>query len=70
MRRWCSAAQDADVLVFMDGDYSFSPADLPSLLAPILENQADLVMGSRELGRIEPGAMSLSSVSGIGWHLA
>jgi glycosyltransferase involved in cell wall biosynthesis len=52
-----AAAGDADILVFLDGDYSFSPADLPSLLAPILENQADLVMGSRELGHIEPGAM-------------
>ena len=52
-----SAAQDAEVLVFMDGDYSFSPADLPSLLTPILNNQADLVLGSRELGQIEQGAM-------------
>ena len=52
-----AAAQDADVLVFLDGDYSFLPADLPSLLAPILDNQADLVLGSRELGQIEQGAM-------------
>ena len=54
-----SAAQDADVLVFMDGDYSFSPVDLPLLLAPILEDRVDLVLGSRELGRIEQGAMPL-----------
>jgi glycosyltransferase involved in cell wall biosynthesis len=52
-----AAAQDADVLVFLDGDYSFSPADLPSLLAPILEDQAELVLGSRELGQIAEGAM-------------
>ena len=52
-----AAAQDADVLVFMDGDYSFSPADLPLLLSPILEGRADLVLGSRELGRIASGAM-------------
>jgi glycosyltransferase involved in cell wall biosynthesis len=52
-----AAAQDADILVFLDGDYSFSPADLPSLLLPILEDQADLVLGSRELGQIEQGAM-------------
>jgi len=49
--------QDADVLVFMDGDYSFSPADLPLLLAPILENRADMVLGSRARGHIAPGAM-------------
>lgn len=52
-----SAAQNADVLVFMDGDYSFAPADLPLLLTPILNGQADLVLGSRELGLMESGAM-------------
>jgi glycosyltransferase involved in cell wall biosynthesis len=52
-----AAAGDADILVFLDGDYSFSPADLPSLLSPILEDRADLVLGSRELGQIEQGAM-------------
>jgi glycosyltransferase involved in cell wall biosynthesis len=51
------AAQDADILVFLDGDYSFSPADLPLLLAPFSEGRADLVLGSRELGHILPGAM-------------
>ncbi|MBE0682303.1 MAG: glycosyltransferase family 2 protein [Anaerolineales bacterium] len=52
-----SAAQNADVLVFMDGDYSFSPADLPLLLSPIFNDQADMVLGSRELGLMESGAM-------------
>jgi glycosyltransferase involved in cell wall biosynthesis len=52
-----SAAQNADVLVFMDGDYSFSPADLPLLLSPIFNDQADMVLGSRALGIMESGAM-------------
>ena len=52
-----AAAQDADVLVFMDGDHSFLPADLPSLLSPIIEGQSDFVLGSRELGEIAAGAM-------------
>jgi glycosyltransferase involved in cell wall biosynthesis len=52
-----AAAGEADVLVFLDGDYSFLPADLPRLLAPLLADQADLVLGSRELGHIVPGAM-------------
>ena len=52
-------SQDADVLVFLDGDHSFAPSDLPSLLGPILDGQADLVLGSRSLGYIEPGAMLL-----------
>ena len=47
----------ADILVFLDGDYSFAPSDLPALLAPINENQWDLVLGSRALGHIAPGAM-------------
>lgn len=47
----------ADVLVFLDGDCSFAPSDLPSLLAPIDDGRADLVLGSRTLGHIIPGAM-------------
>lgn len=50
-------AGDADVLAFLDGDHSFSPTDLPALLEPILNKQADLVLGSRTLGHIELGAM-------------
>ncbi|HEX9839999.1 MAG TPA: glycosyltransferase family 2 protein [Anaerolineales bacterium] len=52
-----SAVQNADILVFMDGDYSFSPTDLPLLLAPIWQDWADMVLGSRERGQIAPGAM-------------
>lgn len=52
-----AAAKDANILAFMDGDHSFLPSDLPSLIAPILEDRADLVLGSRTLGHIEPGAM-------------
>lgn len=51
------AAAHADILVFLDGDYSFSPADLPLLLSPLLEGHADLVLGSRVLGCIAPGTM-------------
>jgi glycosyltransferase involved in cell wall biosynthesis len=52
-----AAAHDADVLAFMDGDYSFLPSELPALLAPILADEADLVLGSRWLGHIASGAM-------------
>jgi glycosyltransferase involved in cell wall biosynthesis len=50
-------SQDADVLVFLDGDHSFAPSDLPSLLAPIEDRRVDMVLGSRALGHIAPGAM-------------
>lgn len=49
---------DAEIVVFMDADGSDDPAEIPLLLAPILENRADLVIGSRALGRIEPGALT------------
>lgn len=52
-----AAAQNADLLAFMDGDGSFLPAELPTLLAPLLESRADLVLGSRPLGHIAAGAM-------------
>lgn len=52
------AASNADVLAFLDGDYSLLPSELPTLLAPILADEADLVLGSRTRGHIAPGAMT------------
>lgn len=49
---------DVDVVVFVDADGSDDPADLPALLRPILADEADLVIGSRVLGRAEKGALS------------
>ena len=46
-----AATTDADVLVFLDGDYSDYPEDLYRLLPPVLEDQADLVLGSRMIER-------------------
>ena len=52
-----AAEQGLDVLVFLDADGSFDPAQIPELLAPIAAGQADLVLGSRPAGGMEPGAM-------------
>ena len=52
-----AAAADAEALVFMDGDYSSLPSQLPLVIAPLVEGRADLVLGSRVLGHIAPGAM-------------
>ena len=52
-----AAARDGDVLVFLDGDYSFLPGDLPGLIQPIEQEEVDLVLGSRTRGHIEPGSM-------------
>ena len=52
-------AGDHDILVFMDGDASDDPADLPILLAPILSGEADMVIGSRILGDCDPGSLTV-----------
>lgn len=51
------AASTPDVIVFLDGDYSDRPAELPDLLGPIRAGRADIVVGSRLAGRLQPGAM-------------
>lgn len=58
-------AADAEILVFLDGDRSEDPAEMPLVLRPILEDRADLVIGSRASGS---GALTpLSSGSATGW---
>jgi glycosyltransferase involved in cell wall biosynthesis len=42
-----AAASSPDVVVFLDGDYSDRPSDLPILLTPIAEGRADITVGSR-----------------------
>jgi len=42
-----AAATSPDVVVFLDGDYSDRPDELPLLLAPIIEGRADITLGSR-----------------------
>lgn len=57
----CRDAGSPLVVVFLDGDYSDHPDELPSLVRPILRGDADFVLGSRMLGRAmgraEPGAL-------------
>jgi len=52
-----AAANSPDVVVFLDGDYSDRPSELPILLAPIIEGHADITLGSR-----------LGSTSAMPWH--
>ncbi len=51
----------AEVLIFMDGDGSDDPSDLPAMLAPLREGRADLVLGSRTTKRAEPGAVLIQA---------
>jgi glycosyltransferase involved in cell wall biosynthesis len=58
------AGPEADIFVFMDGDGSDDPAEIPALLSPITEAGADLVIGSRGLGGAESGALTAVQVFG------
>ena len=51
-----------DVVVFLDGDYSDRPSELPILLAPIVEGRADITVGSRLSSNRNAGALP--------WHQA
>jgi glycosyltransferase involved in cell wall biosynthesis len=59
-----AAAGDADVIAFLDGDYSDYPAQLDRVVAPLLAGEADLVIGSRRRGRQAPGAHPWHAVLG------
>ncbi|MBV8436947.1 MAG: glycosyltransferase family 2 protein [Silvibacterium sp.] len=57
-----AAANSPDVVVFLDGDYSDRPSELPVLLAPIAEGRADITLGSRLREKRSAGALP--------WHQA
>ena len=68
------AVDPPDIVVFLDGDYSDHPGELPVLVDPILRGAADLVIGSRVTGALEPGALTVQQRVGnaiacraLGW---
>ena len=52
------------VVAFVDADYSDHVNLLPEIVNPILADEADFVLGSRILGKREPGAMPPQSLYG------
>lgn len=52
------ATDPPDAVLFLDADLSDDPGEAADLLAPIADGRADLVIGSRVLGRAEPGALT------------
>lgn len=56
--RGIGAVPRADLIVFLDGDGSDRPQEIPALLAHLLDSSGDLVIGSRVLGDGEAGALT------------
>jgi glycosyltransferase involved in cell wall biosynthesis len=52
--------RNPDIVVFLDGDYSDRPSELPLLLAPIVKGGADITLGSRVVAEQNHAALS--------WH--
>lgn len=53
-----------DIIVFIDGDYSDYPEELDKIVAPILEENVDFVVGARKKSLREPGSMTPQQVFG------
>lgn len=56
--------ESTDIIVFLDGDYSDFPEEMTTLVAPIIEQDYDLVIGSRVLGVRERGSLTPVQVFG------
>ena len=52
------------IVIFLDADHSDYPEEMRELIKPILEDNADLVIGSRALGQKESGSMTPQQIFG------
>jgi glycosyltransferase involved in cell wall biosynthesis len=59
-----SRPQKTDVVVFLDADYSDYPEEMANLIQPIIQQDYDMVIGSRSLGKRQKGAMPWHQVLG------
>ncbi|EWH11102.1 MULTISPECIES: glycosyltransferase family 2 protein [Cellulophaga] len=53
-----------DIIVFLDGDYSDYPEELIKIVAPIMQNKVDFVVGARTKKGREKGSMTPQQVFG------
>ena len=60
-------AAKGDIVVLIDGDGTYSLAELPAIIKPIVDGNADLVIGSRFDGKMERGSMP--TINYLGNHL-
>ncbi len=59
-----SSQTQPDIVVFLDGDHSDFPERMNELVQPIIDQKADLVIGSRTLGKKERGSMTFPQIFG------
>lgn len=59
-----SKTLNTELVVFLDGDYSDYPEEIPDVIRPILEQDMDMVIGSRVLGEREKGSLTPQQVFG------
>jgi glycosyltransferase involved in cell wall biosynthesis len=48
---------DGDIIVYIDGDYTYDPLDIPRVVEPIIRGECDVVLGNRLGGWMCPGSM-------------
>ncbi len=53
-----------DAIVFLDGDHSDYPEQMPLLTSKLFDESQDLVIGSRALGELERGSMKPQQIFG------
>jgi len=59
-----AAASSPDIVVFLDGDYSDRPSELPILIEPIIQGRADITLGSRLQNDVSKDALPWHQVYG------
>ncbi len=55
---------NTEIIVFLDGDFSDYPEEIKDVIAPILEQDMDMVIGSRVLGKREKGSLTPQQIFG------
>lgn len=53
-----------DIYVTIDGDATYDALEMGTIIQPILKNEADMVIGSRLQGWMEPGSISTMNIIG------
>lgn len=55
---------EPDIVVFIDADYSDYPGEMTELIRPIIDDDYDIVIGSRTLGKKQKGSMTPQQIFG------